>query len=376
MSNEPDTNTTVVKKTELADIISARSRHNYGKVGGLKYYCGGRVTVPGNSSLVCETRVDAWINDIEARTAENWTEAGKIQIIKQYALGSAYTLITLVISEKGEDWDSIKQTLRKVFPDPFSYAERKAQATGARRNTGESITEFCIRLYDNFTQLILERPDLEAALKEEFVATFLTCMPPFFMNHLTEADNSDIESVYSKALTFIQNNPQLRLRNQDLWQETKETTQMVAAVGEEGANDTWHSQAGALSASCNKKWESVHNTVRTNPLLATHPPNFPQPPPFFPIPNTHFYQPSNTYPQQVSNTQQAPYTQQRNSNMFKCYRCKKTGHIARNCLTLICKTCNSTGHIASHCKQGAGRGRPSQGRSRPFRKSNPTSNGN
>ena len=93
---------TVVKNTDLADVIAVNSRNNYGKIVGLKCFCGGRETHADYPNAICERSVVQWVADIEARTADNWTEEGRIQIAKQYALGPAFKCICATIIE-GED---------------------------------------------------------------------------------------------------------------------------------------------------------------------------------------------------------------------------------------------------------------------------------
>ena len=53
----------VVKNRDLADVIAVNSRNNYGKIVGLKCFCGGRETYPGYPDIICERSVTQWVAD-------------------------------------------------------------------------------------------------------------------------------------------------------------------------------------------------------------------------------------------------------------------------------------------------------------------------
>lgn len=93
MTNPGGNATTVVNTADLSDIITQRTRNNYGQVQGLRYFCAGRRTPPEFPNHVFETSARNWIADIESHTTENWTDAGRTQLAKQYAKGPAQRLL-------------------------------------------------------------------------------------------------------------------------------------------------------------------------------------------------------------------------------------------------------------------------------------------
>lgn len=297
---------TLVNKTDLASIISLNSRNNYGKVVGLKYFVGGRDKDPANPTFSCTTSVKQWVKDIDARTADNWTDLGKIQLAKQHALGPAFRLITTTVEAVGYDWNKVKEQLLEVFPDEKTYFERKADLATARRQSGETLSEFWVRLHEAATLLEKERPENKVSIQEDKVTAFLTALPKHFQTYLTDNDMKNPSVVYKKATQFVRNNPQLKLTNADLM---KETRQHVAAVS-----------SSTRPRASPQDWRDERRK----------PPN----------------------------------------NATVCFRCKKLGHVAQYCRADMCKTCGLVGHYAAICRRSqAGRGRqygqdryPSQGR--------------
>ena len=218
---------TEVNKTDLATIISLNSRNNYGKVTGLKYFAGGRSKDPENPTLSCTPSVKQWVKDIDARTVDNWTDSGRIQLAKQYALGTAFKLICTTVDAVGLDWSKVKKELLEVFPDDKTYYEKKADLATARRNTGETLSDFWVRLHEAATLLEKERPENKASLQEDKITAFLTALPKHFQSYLTDNDLKDPSTVYKKAMNFVRNNPQLKLTNSDLMKEARQSVAVV-----------------------------------------------------------------------------------------------------------------------------------------------------
>ena len=85
--------TALIGSQDLAQLISNTSKDNFSKAQGLLYFCGGYDKYGKDPIYICEPSVTKWIGDIENRTRINWSEMGRIELCKQYALGAARTFV-------------------------------------------------------------------------------------------------------------------------------------------------------------------------------------------------------------------------------------------------------------------------------------------
>ena len=304
---ESSSTETLVNKTDLASVISYNTRNNYNRVQGLKYFNGGKEKDPSKPELVFEVNPKNWIRDIEARTADNFNDEGKIQVAKQYSIGTAFTAICSIVEVEGNDWEKVKTAFFKIFPDTLSFNERKAAVVRATRQPGETLTDFFVRLQAPILQLIKEEPEYKKSLENDLTSTFMLALPMHFRTYLTKEDLKVPTTVLEKALQFVHCNPQLKLRNEDIAKETRQTVAMVTQAPDKRAYDK---QQGAR-----------------------------------------------------------PKNNRAAGNTITCYRCQKQGHIARDCRVSVCAKCNLVGHLAKDCRRnrtsGTGWRTPKQNKKNP-----------
>lgn len=204
-----DHRTVLVNKKDLASFISLMSRNDHSAVTGLKHYAGGRVTHPDHPSIVCAPCVRAWLRDIDARTAGNWDDTGRIDLARQHVLGAARVLIDITVDQHGYDWSKVKQALIDIFQGGETYYDIRDELVRSRRQRGETLHEFWVRLRDLVLTLDEEKPEHREAHRMDHVCFFLTALPRTFQTLLTEADGTQPLAVFRKALDFVKNNPEL-----------------------------------------------------------------------------------------------------------------------------------------------------------------------
>ncbi len=123
VAQQPDTSEKPPVVLTQQDFKALLSRHtkNYSSCAqGLKYFCGGEERYTAYPSLPCHTNPRDFFTDLESRTQLNWDETGKLELAKQYCLGSARVLLENVIANHGQDYDLVKEGFLKLFPDNVS----------------------------------------------------------------------------------------------------------------------------------------------------------------------------------------------------------------------------------------------------------------
>ena len=294
-SDPPADTTTRVEKTELASVISLNTQNNYGKVVGLKHFEGGKLINPDHPTLVCVTSAREWVHDIDSRTSDNWTDKGRIQLAKQYALGAAYKAIKVAVDRYGYDWEKVKEKLIKTFRDGETYYERKNALSAARREPGESTSAFWIRLEEMVGELRKERPEHIRTYEIDQVTAFLSAFPKTFQTTFTEAERDQPDVVFEKSHSFIERNPQYKLSDKDIAKETKRVVAVVA--------DASPVRDGA--------------SVRPKTNQASR--------------------------------------EKTQSSRVECHRCHKRGHVARVCRADLCKNCGTSSHTTAACRRQSNR---------------------
>ena len=321
MSRPASPNSTRVDRTELAEVISQNAKNNFSKVLGLTYFCGGPERYAANPQLLCATSIIEWLKDIDARTAVQWDDAGRVQLCKQYALGPVFNAVANAIRVYGNDWAKVKEDLILVYPDTKTFETKRTELGAIRRRTGETLSELYTRIRSMALLLTEEKPAIEETLKRDAVSTFLHALPVNFQGKLVDTDYTNPAEVYSKAVKYARFHPQAKLDDEQVRKEHKQTVAMVASPPRAtplNMPPPLISQAHQPPAQCGLR--SSSHTGRGGPV-----PNNPP-----------------------------------GSSGTCCYRCGYPGHIARFCRAPVCSRCGEVGHAASQCRRPSnpGRGNP------------------
>ena len=311
MSNAPTT-TTQVDRTELAQVISQNGINNFSKVVGLSYFCGGSTTAPGSPQTLCVDNVIEWLNDIDSRTEVQWTDAGRIQLCKQHALGTAHMAVTNAARLYKDDWEEVKKFLTKTYSDRKPFEIKRQELNSMRRRTGETMPDFFTRLLVKALALEEQSPEDKDTIKLDTNAAFLSALPVNFRGKLVPADKKDPLAVYGKAMEYIMFNPQLKLDDDTLRREVR---QSVAPVNSQPPN----------------KSHATHSTPQPLMSQQINPPS-------------HGTRSKFQGGRRETNHSETAVT---------CFRCGKKGHTSRVCRAIFCNNCSAIGHDAAACRRPA-----------------------
>ena len=306
-----------LQATDVADIINYNTKNNYNQVVGLCYFCGGAERHSSDPTKHCTKSAKKFLQDIESRTEDNWDDRGRLELAQKYALGRASTCISTILKDVGLDWKEFKKRFLQLYSEELTYQELQAELSQARRQRGENLTDFYIRLDDLEHKAKSEKPTYADCLSEMKVNTFLTALPPAFKLYITDVDKADPPKILIKARQYVKAHPECRLTNADIEKEIRQGVQSVNLL---------HAQAHAPQ----KLTKPGHPPSQT---LATNNWNKPGK-----------WVRNDTY----------------EKSQIECFRCGRKGHIARHCYTNIhnnpnrrkkCDNCGMNNHPTFLCRK-------------------------
>lgn len=169
----------------------------------------------------CEKVARFWISDIEARTQLNWDVQGRIELSKQYALGSARELLLQCVQKCGQDWEAVKKAFLAIYPEPREYADLSQELHKAARQKGENIRDFSIRLNNITSNMIRHRPEHRECLTETTALKVLATFPPPFGLTLAPEKKKDYVIILQKGYEWVAKHPETKLSDADIEKEAK-----------------------------------------------------------------------------------------------------------------------------------------------------------
>ena len=295
---------------EIAEAITDNARNNFSKVIGLPYFCGGEERSQYVPNVKCITSAHAWIKDLENRTRTNWTDEGRIEIAKQYALDSAYTHIIHCATKHQNDWEYVKTSFLEIYPEEKSLPTLITELTSVTRRPRETITQLYIRTEGIVEKLENIKPTGKDVYNDMFVAIIMNALPKDFIHIVTDADMKKPLLVYKQALKYIASHPNLQLSDEAVKKENRVipvNTMTVNAVSQ--GTTVPRSQAGRGNIMHCQRCGRDNHTIQ-------------------------------------------------NCRTIECFRCHKWGHFARQCTVklpqwtrspVICFTCGVQGHTNREC---------------------------
>ncbi|KAK4300201.1 hypothetical protein Pmani_027589 [Petrolisthes manimaculis] len=227
--NSPTSTNTVVNTADLSDIIRNNTKNNYARINTLFHFCGGRDKHPEFPHLICEKNAVKWLEEIDSRTRDNWDDLGRIELATQYTLGSAHDYIKRVVKDAGTppSWEEVKRRFRRIYPNEITEDNLRVKLGEAKRGVGETLTDFFIRL-DTVGGTLAEKSPTHKEVDTRLVANkFIKCLPLAFRTYIEEDDMKDPTKVFLKAMKLVNNNPQCKLSDADVYRETKQTVNVV-----------------------------------------------------------------------------------------------------------------------------------------------------
>ncbi len=104
MVQQPDTSRklpVVLTQQDFEALLSRHTKNYFSRIQGLKYFSGSEERYTAYPSLPCHTNPRDFFTDLESRTQLNWDETGKLELAKQYCLGSARVLLDNIVATHG-----------------------------------------------------------------------------------------------------------------------------------------------------------------------------------------------------------------------------------------------------------------------------------
>ena len=309
-SPPPSLNPPCISTGEIAEAITDNARNNFAKVIGLPYFCGGEERSQALPNVKCIKNAYAWIKDLENRTRTNWTDEGRIELAKQYALDSAFTHMTHCATKHRNNWKEVKENFLEIYPEEKSLTSLMSELSAVTRQPRETITELYIRTEGIVEKLENMKPTGKDVYNDLFASIIINALPKDFAYALADTDLRRPLWVFKKALKYVASHPDLQLSDEAVRKENRVIpVNAVTANNVSQGNSVPRSQAGRGSVMhCQRCGRDNHTT--------------------------------------------------QNCRAIECYRCHKWGHFARQCTVKLppwtrslvtCFTCGVQGHTNREC---------------------------
>lgn len=294
---------------DIAVAITDNAKNNFAKVIGLPYFCGGEERSQTVPNVKCATSAHAWIKDLENRTRTNWTDDGKIELAKQYALDSAYTHMIHCATKYQNNWNEVKTSFLEIYPEDRSLPSLISELSSVTRQPRETITELFIRVEGIVAKLETMKPAGKEVYNDIFVSIIVNALPKDFAYVLADADMKKPLSVYKKALKYVASHPNIQLNDAAIRKENKVIPVNAVSVSTVTQESTgYRPQTNKYNQYCQRCGRDNHNTQQCRAI--------------------------------------------------ECFRCHKWGHFARQCTVnlqpwtrppVTCFNCGIQGHTNREC---------------------------
>ncbi len=303
---------------EIAEAITDNAKNNFSKVIGLPYFCGGEEKSQTVPNVKCISSAHTWIQDIDNRTRTNWTDEGKIELAKQYALDSAYTHVTHCATKHQNDWDEVKRSFLEIYPEDRSLPSLISELSAVTRQPRETITELFIRVEGIVAKLEAMKPTGKEVYNDIFVSIIVNALPKDFSYVLADADMKKPLLVYKKALKYVASHPNIQLHDAAVRKENRVTPVNAVTVNTVTQDHAvYRPQNNKNNMHCQRCGRDNHTT--------------------------------------------------QNCRAIECFRCHKWGHFARQCTVklpswerqmITCFICGVPGHTNRECTSNTRRYTP------------------
>ena len=303
------TNPPCISTEEIAEAITDNARNNFAKVIGLPYFCGGEERSQSAPHLKCISNAHAWIRDLENRTQANWTDAGRIELAKQYALDSAYTHMTHCATRQRNNWEEVKREFLEIYPEAKSLPSLMHELSSVTRQPRETITELYIRIQGIVGKLEKLKPAGKEIFDDLVVSILINTLPKGFTLIVTQEDMKKPILVYKKALQYVASYPNFQLDDVAVRKENRMIpVQAVTVNPVSQGGQVQRYQRNNREMHCQRCGRDNHTT--------------------------------------------------QNCRAIECYRCHKWGHVAKQCIVRLptwtrspvtCFTCGMQGHTNREC---------------------------
>ena len=236
--------------TQLSDTITRSHKNNYQRIEGVTYFASGEIDETKWPTKTIEKSPRTWLKTVEMKTpSANWDDAGRIEVARLYALGSAAHHVRLAHLQSKDDWAEFSKCFLELYPEPLQIQEKLAKLVGSKRKPKETVRDFFVRLCI-FAEEIKEADGTqEENCKWMTSLALINAMPAEFSFYVTDPEKKDPSKIYERVKKWILAHPEASLSDETVRKEgtTKNSTEKGAVY------TTSENESGAKSKKNKKK---------------------------------------------------------------------------------------------------------------------------
>ena len=247
-------------KVAFEEVATANKTNDYRRLPELPFF---GILPKNNDKIWVMKDLKQFLEHIESATPnDSWNDSGRIEVLRSKLLG---TRRDVFCKFKGDTWELAKQFLLLKFPQTVTYQKKFKELNTLKRNKGEQLMDLAGRISLIWDDIESVAPTLSAGRAVQSKETFLNLIPSCVRTQVN-VDTDTYEQIVAKAVAYLELNPQLKVTESDIENETNSMVPVLNIV-KKSDNEKNDNTSNVKPNAPNPKENANKNVVGESPPI-------------------------------------------------------------------------------------------------------------